>query len=87
VTSLFGTGNGTVTGQVLDVAEKPGDVSHQQHAFNRQSAAAAVSVHRHLRPARNADIRWQVRLGRHRPGAASQLRYVLPGDAHRLPGR
>jgi len=72
--------------QLLVVTTQPGDVTTQQHAVHRQSAPAAVPVHRHLRAARHAAVRRQVQL-RRQPGQTAQpLRHVLAVAANRLPG-
>jgi len=72
--------------QLLVVATQPRDVTTQQHAFNRQSSPAALPLHRHLRAARHAAVRWQVQLRRQPGQAAQQLRHVLAVAYHRLSG-
>ena len=53
-----------LSAQLLVVATQSGDVAAQQRAVDSQPAAAAVSLHRHLRAARHAAVRRTVQLRR-----------------------
>ena len=72
--------------QVLDVAAQSRGVTYQQYYVDRQPAAAAGSLHHHLRPTRHAAVRRQVQLRRNGTEAAAELRHDLPVAADRLPG-
>ena len=48
--------------QVLGILAQPSSISTEQHAVNRQPPPAALPLHRHLRSARDAAVRWQVQL-------------------------
>jgi len=57
---FFSVFRATVLAQVLVVAAQSRDLSAQQHAFNRLATLPAVSLHPHLRAARNAALRRRV---------------------------